>query len=156
MSNKINGKECYLSLSDGTDDRGYVYDFETLKALNEHLLMLDREADQETVVLHGIKTDAYYLPPTLGDTNAFIIAYDQLDRSKAEVFAFDGKNINELADKIQELVEDGTVHNPLVGIDDISIFFGYDVELGFAVNKNEIEPGTAREILKGLMNCDEC
>ena len=110
------------------------------------------ESDPDVVVLHGYVIDALYLPPSIGETNVYIIIQESIDGHAAEVISFDGDTVDELAEKIQGIVKDGcTTCSPFVTIDDIGILFGYELSLGLSFDDDGIEEGAIEEIAASLV-----
>lgn len=110
----------------------------TLEGLHDHLNSLTPTMDSDVRVLHGVLTNGMVLPSSLRRRSAFFIlpniyAGDGL----GSVMDADVSSINELADKITEMISEGVYH--IYDPEDVFILYGYEIKVTLGIADDEVD-----------------
>ena len=144
------GKEIYLVAGGEDEETGDVHAFETWGDLIEHLKTLTPIVDQETRVFHGILTVGEIIPSSFRGKSAFIICLDPYEDLKGNVVESTDGSPAGLAGEIKNIMNlGGPISDARIGIDDIFVLYGYQIETCLSVNDDDLDEeiiATCREI----------
>lgn len=139
---KFLGKEVFVA---GVDDEFDVMHMsqelficETLDGLHDHLNGLTPTMDQDVRVLHGVLTNAMVLPSSLHRRSVFFVLSNDLSGpGVGAIKDADVSSINELAEKITEMVVEQTyfIYEP----EDIFILYGYEIKVTLGIADDEVD-----------------
>jgi hypothetical protein len=107
--------------------------------LNEHLILKNPAVDEDVRLFHGVLTTAEFLPADFKGRSVFIVclAPDKMDQG---CVVEGGATPSEVAKEIEAIILSASPFTfGDLDIDSIYILYGYQLELGLAVNDDEID-----------------
>jgi hypothetical protein len=120
-----------------TTDIFFTADIDALKL---HLLYMDPIVDNDIRVLHGMLTSAKCLPPSFHGKSVFLVAIDPKSLKSGCVVESACDSPGDLAEEIEGVIEQGGPFNSfVVGIEDIFVFYGYQLSLALTINGDDLD-----------------
>jgi hypothetical protein len=136
--NRHIGREVYIAGLDGDLDTGELGCFDSLSELNDHLSSLNPVSDDNIIVVHGVLTQAEYIPPNIG-RSAFIVIADPKDSAGGAIINIEDCNMGNLVSNIENLFGDSDTPFEGLEIDNVFILYGYELNLGFCVREDQVD-----------------
>lgn len=141
-------QEIYLLGSDGMSDTGELsaYDCDFFSSLKEHLTLISPMTEPSLIALHGVLTSARSIPAEIPDVSVWIILQDSNDLDDGcviEASPEGGPDV--IAKEIEALLENQDCPVDNLTIDDIFLLYGYELNLGYGVNEEEIDDERLKE-----------
>jgi len=143
----IIGDECFLVGYAGENDSGELSAYESIDDLMDCLKQSNPLTEANLMVVHGILTEARVLPKDFKDrhNNIYIVVTDPNDIEAGAIWHSEAVgDLDSLAAEIEFLIHSKKPYNHLT-IEDIYILYGYELELGYSVNEDNID----EEIIEG-------
>jgi len=139
---KYLGKEVFVAgVEDDFDDMGgsqELFVCETLEGLHDHLTTLTPTMDSDVRVLHGVLTNAMVLPSSLRRRSVFFVLPNiYAGAGVGAIRDADVSNIDELADKVTEMVKENIYY--ISDPEDICILYGYEIKVTLGVADDDID-----------------
>lgn len=133
------GREVFIVADGEEEEPGDILFTESQAELSEGLLHLSIDVDTETRVFHGVLALAEYLPPSFKGKTAFIVYLKDELAGKGGVIE-GGDTPEELAKDIEGIIKTSKkmMKEPIT-IDNLYILYGYQLELGLAINEEDID-----------------
>ena len=151
--NAITGDECFIAGPDGEVDSGELTAYESIDELLLYLKQTNPITEQNLLVIHGALTEATALPEDFKDrsNNIYIIVTDPGDIEAGAIWHSEcGGDVDALAAEIEHLINNKKPYDKL-GIEDVFIMYGYELELGLCVNEDDVD----EEIITGCKEIAE-
>lgn len=146
MSYESEGKNVFITGTDGMSDTGDITIYEEFEDLNEHLKLLSPVSETAIITLHGIITSAEYIPAEIG-RHVYIIVQDPEDKEMGCIFETEcNGDVDALSGLVSSIIIT-EIDTPYTGltIDNISIVYGYELNLGYSVHEDEIDEEALEE-----------
>lgn len=140
LMNHILGKEIFIVTGlEEEDETSEIFITEELVSLKAYLSYLDALVD-EVRVLHGVLTPAKSLPPSFRGKSVFLVAIDPSSMKTGYVIESSSTTPHDLARDIESVVQlGGPFDSAVAGIEDLFVFYGYQLGLGFTINEDEMD-----------------
>ena len=151
MGNAMSMKHCendmvYLLGVDGMSEVGELACYDFFSGLKEHLTLISPDSEPGLMALHGVLTSAKFIPGEIPDVSVWIVLQNPDNEDEGcliEASAEGGPDV--IAKEIENLLEsiDCPVDN--IDIDDVFLLYGYELNLGYGVNEDEIDDERLKE-----------
>jgi len=136
--NRHIGREVFIVGLDGDLDTGEIGCFDSLNELNEYISSLSPVSEDNLVAVHGVLTQAEYIPPDIG-RSAFIIVADPQDSAGGAIINLEDTRMENLISGIENLFGDNDSPYEGLEIDNVFILYGYELNLGFCVREDQVD-----------------
>jgi len=146
--NAMTGEEVFLIGYDGQQDTGELAAYEGIDDALEYLKSCNPETEQNLMVLHGILTHARALPSSLDDVRdkIWIVVVNPNDIEAGGIWKSEsGTDLDALASEVEFLVLNKSPIDEPMDIEDVYILYGYQLELGLAVNEEDVDESYIRD-----------
>lgn len=131
--------EVFVVTGDEDLDDSPTYIFGNLDDVEDYLKTLQASMDANTRVLHGVLTSAEYLPTDFRNRTVFVVIRSPEDAMSAVVVESGASAPAELAEEIEVLVQTGHHMATIPDIDDVYIFYGYELTIRLTVNWDDVD-----------------
>lgn len=122
---------------------GYVKVFKSFEDLLAHLKSKNPGLTSDLRVVHGVLTPAEVIPSDMRERLAFLVIEDPTKPGDGILLDADVDNdYKELAERIEEVLENEDVADFYFEVEDIFIMYGYELNLVLSVNEDELEEKT--------------
>lgn len=121
-------EDIFLLASDEDEEIGPIHMFNNIDDVEAHLARLNPIIDSNMRLLHGVLTSAEFLPSSFHGKSAYVVCTDPDESSDAMVIESGALGPKELADELEQFLNGGGgVFATIPDIDDIFIFYGYEI-----------------------------
>lgn len=134
------GKEVFVVIGSEDEETGDINAFEDWGGLVEFLKKKSPITDAETRVFHGILTLGEFIPSSFHGKSAFIICIEPFEDSKGNIIESTDGSPEGLAEEIVNIMSfGGPTYGTKVGIEDVYVLYGYQLEPCLSINDDEID-----------------
>jgi hypothetical protein len=120
-------RDIFLVAGDEDGELGPIFMFNNITDVEEHLRELTPSLDNYIRLLHGSLAKADYLPADFHNRTPFVICVDPDNPINAFVIESGAASPSELAEEIEIFLKTGGTFATIPDIDDIHIFYGYEI-----------------------------
>ena len=120
-------RDIFLIAGDEDVTEGPIFMFSNIDDVEEHLRDLTPSLDGCIKLLHGSLAKADYLPADFHNRTPFVICVDPDDPTNSFVIESGASSPAELAEEIETFLTTGGSFATIPDIDDIHIFYGYEI-----------------------------
>lgn len=134
-------EEVFVTVVEENGDEYSVEAFDSVEDMNKSLNGMHPELSDEIKAYHGVLTSAKYIPKNINKKiTARIIVTNPRDESESIVYGDEEDDVEELAESIETLITDN-LQSPYedITIDEVSILYGYELDLGFNVDLDSLD-----------------
>jgi hypothetical protein len=144
--NKYEGETIFLIGIDGMKDTGPLSIHQNIVELNAHLSTMSPISDMDILVLHGVLTSAKCLPSEVGRF-VYVVVQDPDDREAGCIYEMDRLDSDELSEFVTEIIngEDASQYYKDLDIDNVFIFYGYELNVSYFMRNDEIDDEALEE-----------
>lgn len=120
-------RDIFLIAGDEDGELSQIFMFNAIEDVEEHLKELTPSLDSQIRLLHGSLAKADYLPSDFHNRTPFVVCVDPDEPINAFVIESGAASPSELAEEIEMFLKTGGTFATIPDIDDIHIFYGYEV-----------------------------
>ena len=137
-------KEAFIAVED-FDVNLKVKVTNSMEDLHDYLICLEPNDNPDTKVIHGVITEAKYIPGDIKNQKCFLMVLepgctiDSLDLEGIIIESDSGGDSDVLADEIEDLIENPVNLMCVPNIEEIYIIYGYTMEIGLCVNMDTVD-----------------
>ncbi len=135
----VNEEQIFLVTGEEDSDEGPTTFYNSMDEVEDHLKNIHVSLDSGAKVLHGILTTAQYLPTSFRGRTAFVVIRNPEDPFLSAVIESGASTPEELAEEIESFLLGGNVGITIPEIEDIYIFYGYELTVCLAVDWDDLD-----------------
>lgn len=130
---------------------GPLFAFKALEELLDYLRGKSLTTSTDVRVLHGCLTPATVIPKNLERTQHFVVVKDPNNHNRGAIFDSEAEDFEELADRVEEILEREEIAHSFAGIEHIYILYGYELSVVMTVDEEEMDMNKVKACEKVAM-----